>query len=179
MQRMTDTNSAELSKAPTPPPRRRWPLHTRILLGLVVGLAAGLAVNALLAGADGEAHPCVEWVVKQVTDPIGELFLRLLQMIVVPLVFASLVVGVAAIGDVRKLGRVGLKSFAYTFVISAISVLIGLGLANGIRPGDHLSPETRKRLQERHAKQAGDEVGKLKKAEEAAADSPLMQVVKT
>ena len=55
---------------------------------------------------------------------------RLLLMIVVPLVFSSLVVGVAGIGDIRKLGRVGLKSFAYCLVISAISVAIRLTLAN-------------------------------------------------
>ncbi len=172
-------DSSSLASEPAAPPRRRRPLHTRILLGLVVGLAAGLAANLLFTDDKGDAHPRVQALVYQVTDPVGELFLRLLQMIVVPLVFASLVVGVAGIGDVRKLGRVGLKSFVYTFVISAVSVLIGLALANSIRPGDHLTEETRKRLQEKHARQARDEVVKAKKAEEAAADSALMQVVKT
>jgi DAACS family dicarboxylate/amino acid:cation (Na+ or H+) symporter len=165
-----------------PPPgeneRRRMPLHTKILLGLLIGLAAGLAVNAGFGGDPGQAHPHVDWIVRNVTDPIGELFLRLLQMIVVPLVFSSLVVGVAGIGDVRKLGRVGLKAFAYTFVISAISVLIGLALANGLRPGDRLSPETRTALQQRHGKQAEAEVGRVQK-DMGAEDSPLMQVVKT
>ncbi len=157
---------------------RRWPLHTRILLGLLIGLATGLAANGFFAGEEGQAHPRVEWVVLHVTDPVGELFLRLLQMIVVPLVFASLVMGVAGIGDVRKLGRVGLKSFAYTFVISAISVLIGLALANTIRPGDRLSSDTQKRLQARFGKAASDEVAKAQKAVQTD-DSPLMQVVKT
>ncbi|MCV4626389.1 cation:dicarboxylase symporter family transporter, partial [Escherichia coli] len=77
-----------------------------------------------------------------ITRPIGTLFLNLLLMIVVPLVFSSLVVGVAGIGDIRKLGRIGFKSFAYTLVISAISVVIGLTLANTIRPGERISKET-------------------------------------
>ena len=91
-------------------------LHTRILAGLAAGVVAGVAVN-IVRGTD---DPAVEWVVANVTEPIGTLFLRLLLMIVVPLVFSSLVVGVAGIGDVRKLGRVGLKSFAYCLAISAI-----------------------------------------------------------
>ena len=55
---------------------------------------------------------------QQITEPIGQMFLRLLLMIVVPLVFSSLVVGVAGIGDIRKLGRVGLKTLAYSIIIS-------------------------------------------------------------
>src|SRR5690348_4658458 len=106
----------------TPDTPRGIPLHTKILIGLGVGVAAGIAVNELVGGD----HPRVVWIVDNITQPVGQLFLRLLLMIVVPLVFASLVVGVAGIGDIRKLGRVGLKSFGYCIVISAISVVIGL-----------------------------------------------------
>jgi len=106
-------------------------LHTRILIGLAVGVIAGVSVNFAFGGE----HPRVTWVIENITQPIGQLFLNLLLMIVVPLVFSSLVVGVAGIGDIRKLGRVGLKTFAYTIVISAISVVIGLILANTIKPG--------------------------------------------
>jgi DAACS family dicarboxylate/amino acid:cation (Na+ or H+) symporter len=98
-------------------------------------------------------------------------------MIVVPLVFSSLVVGVAGIGDIRKLGRVGLKSFAYTLIISAISVLIGLTLANTIRPGDRLDSETRARLEQRYSSDATRQVEASQKA--GSSDSPMMQVVKT
>ena len=83
----------------------------------------------------GGDHAAVNWILGNVTEPVGSLFLRLLLMTVVPLVFSSLVVGVAGLGDVRKLGRIGLKSFCYCAVISAISVLIGLGLVNLIKPG--------------------------------------------
>ena len=116
-------------------------LHTRIFIGLAVGVAAGVLANITLGGDD----PRVVWVVSNITEPIGTLFLRLLLMIVVPLVFSSLVVGVAGIGDVRKLGRVGLKSFAYCLVISAISVVIGTTVANTIRPGERVDPDDPRR----------------------------------
>jgi DAACS family dicarboxylate/amino acid:cation (Na+ or H+) symporter len=108
------------------------------------------------------------------------LFLNLLLLIVVPLVFSSLVVGVAGIGDIRKLGRIGLKSFAYCLVISAISVFIGLTLANTIRPGERVAPETAAQLQERYSSGAARETeAQAKAAAAAGADSPLMQAVKT
>src|SRR5688500_1689252 len=97
----------------TPDKPKGMALHTKILLGLLIGVLGGLAVNYIFGGS----HPNVVWTIENFTRPIGQLFLNLLLMIVVPLVFASLVVGVAGIGDIRKLGRIGLKSFAYTLVI--------------------------------------------------------------
>ena len=149
------------------------PLHTRILLGLAVGVIAGILVNYLLGGD----HPRIIWTVRNITEPIGQLFLRLLLMIVVPLVFSSLVVGVAGIGDVRKIGRVGVKAFAYTLVISAISVVIGLTLANTIRPGTRIDEATKSQLQARYGTDATKRVEEAKKTENT--DSAMMQVVKT
>ena len=160
-------------KDQTPDRPKGMPLHTRILIGLALGVVAGVAVNYGLGGD----NPRVVWVVENITRPLGELFLRLLLMIVVPLVFSSLVVGVAGIGDVRKLGRVGLKSFGYCLVISAISVVIGLTLANTIRPGKRIDPATADALQKRYGEGANAEVDKAKKT--ATKDSPLMQVVTT
>ncbi len=101
-------------------------------------------------------------------------------MIVVPLVFSSLVVGVAGIGDIRKLGRIGFKSFAYTLVISAISVVIGLTLANTIRPGERISPDTAAELKAEFSSAGTAATEAQKKAAEAAkSDTPLMQAVKT
>ena len=153
--------------------RNRWPLHTRILIGLVVGVAAGLAVNILLGGKDGR----VAWVVDNITEPIGQLFLRLLLMSVIPLVFSSLAVGVAGMGDIRKLGRVGIKAFAYTAVISAVSVVIGLTLANTIKPGKRIDPATAAGLQERYGSAATKQVEKA--IPTSAKESVLLQVVKT
>jgi DAACS family dicarboxylate/amino acid:cation (Na+ or H+) symporter len=158
----------------TPDKPKGLALHTRILIGLAVGVVAGLAVNKAFGGD----HPRVAWVVDNFTQPIGQLFLRLLLMIVVPLVFSSLVVGVAGIGDIRKLGRVGLKSFGYCLVISAISVVIGLTLANTIRPGKRIDPNTSAQLQQRYATEATKTVEDAKKAS-TATPKPLMAVVET
>jgi DAACS family dicarboxylate/amino acid:cation (Na+ or H+) symporter len=157
----------------TPDKPKGWPLHTRILIGLAVGVVAGVAVNYRFGGD----HPRVVWVIDNITQPIGQLFLRLLLMIVVPLVFSSLVVGVAGIGDIRKLGRVGLKSFAYCLVISAISVVIGLTLANTIKPGTRIDETTKAALEQRYGTDASKQVEAAKKA--GAVPSPLMQVVET
>ncbi|HVF91524.1 MAG TPA: dicarboxylate/amino acid:cation symporter [Blastocatellia bacterium] len=157
----------------TPDKPKGLPLHTRIFLGLLVGVVSGVAVN-MLAGGD---NPRVQWIVNNITEPVGQLFLRLLLMVVIPLVFSSLVVGVAGIGDVRKLGRVGLKTFAYTLIISALSVVIGITLANTIKPGKRIDPATTEALKQRYGNDATRTVENTTKT--AAADSPLMQVVKT
>ncbi len=151
------------------------PLHTRILIGLAVGVVAGVVVNYAFGGD----HPRVAWIVTNITEPVGQLFLRLLLMIVVPLVFSSLVVGVAGIGDIRKLGRVGLKSFAYCLIVSAISVVIGLTLANTIKPGKRVDATTSAALQARYSSDASKRVEDQKKTSETNKDSALMQVVKT
>lgn len=160
----------------TPDRPKGMPLHTKIFIGLAVGVIGGLLVNWTLGGEE----PWVVWTVENFTRPIGQLFLNLLLMIVVPLVFSSLVVGVAGIGDIRKLGRIGFKSFAYTLIISAISVVIGLGLANTIRPGERISPETAAALKEEFSSAGSAATEAQRKAAEAAkTDSALMQAVKT
>jgi DAACS family dicarboxylate/amino acid:cation (Na+ or H+) symporter len=126
----------------TPDKPKGLALHTRILIGLAVGVIAGVTVNYTFGGD----HPRVAWVVDNITQPVGQLFLRLLLMIVVPLVFSSLVVGVAGIGDIRKLGRVGVKSFAYCLILSAISVVNWLTLANTKRPVERKDETTKNYL---------------------------------
>jgi DAACS family dicarboxylate/amino acid:cation (Na+ or H+) symporter len=158
----------------TPDKPKGIPLHTKILIGLALGVIAGISVNKILGGD----HPTVVWIVDNITQPVGQLFLRLLLMIVVPLVFSSLVVGVAGIGDVRKLGRVGLKSFGYCLVISAISAVIGITLANTIKPGKRIDPNTAVALQQRYANDATKTVEAAKQAS-SATPKPLMAFVET
>lgn len=154
------------------PESNRWPLHTRIFIGLAIGVISGVSVNWIWGGE----HRAVVWLLSNVTEPVGQLFLRLLLMTVVPLVFSSLVVGVAGLGDIRKLGRIGIKSFAYCAVISAISVVIGLGLVNAIQPGKRIDAATAAGLQERYGADA------RKKVEESSKPGPAepvaVQVVK-
>ncbi len=119
----------------------RMPLHVRILVGAVLGMVLGVAAFSVFGDS-----PALEGFVKYVTQPIGQVFLRLLLMLVVPLIFAALVLGVAGLGDMKSLGRVGLKTLVYTVVVSTIAVVIGLTLVNVLRPGEGLSEETRARM---------------------------------
>lgn len=157
--------------APSSPRTTGLPL--RILLGLVVGMVAGLVLNWTIGGTSNS----INWVVRNITEPVGQLFLRLLLMIVIPLVFSSLIVAIAGIGDIRKLGRVGFKSFGYCLVISAISVVIAIALANVIRPGKRISPQVAAQLQERYSSDASQKIEEAKLS--TGKDSVLLQVVKT
>ncbi len=158
----------------TPDKPKGMPLHSRILIGLGVGVAAGVGVNTIAGGE----HPAVAFTIANITEPVGALFLRLLLMIVVPLVFSSLVVGVSAVGDVRRLGRVGLKTLAYTIVVSGISVVIGLGLARTIEPGRRVDTVTAEGLRSRYGEDATKRVA-AHKATSGPSEAPLMQAVKT
>lgn len=121
--------------------RKKLPLHTKILIGGLVGVAGGILAHFTLGDDPGLAS-----FIKYVTLPIGQIFLRLLFMLVIPLIFSALVLGVTGMGDPRSLGRIGLKSLLYTVVVSAIAVLLGVTLVNVFRPGEGISPELKARL---------------------------------
>jgi DAACS family dicarboxylate/amino acid:cation (Na+ or H+) symporter len=105
--------------------------HVAIILGLAVGTLLGVAAHAWGA-------PPVPWIIDSVAMPLGQLFLRLIFMVVVPLVFTSLVLGVLEIGSGQTLSRIGLKTLLYAAVASGISVVIGITLTTWFRPGDAL-----------------------------------------
>jgi len=112
------------------------PLHWLMLIGFTVGLAGGLYVNQYI----GPETYWVQWVTSNVTGPAGQIFLRLLFMLVIPLLFSALVVGVAEMGDLKSLGRAGIKTLLLTILVSGIAVLIGIGMVNFFRPGDGVDP---------------------------------------
>ncbi len=143
------------------------PLHSKIMIGLIVGAAAGVSVN-LIAGS----HPGVDWTVRNITYPVGQIFLRMIFMVVIPLIFSALTLGVAELGDVRRLGRVGLKTFGYTLIVTTISVAIGLTLVNVVRPGTGLPEESQAILLETFASQAAESVERA-----AEAKSPIQTLV--
>src|SRR5687768_12450524 len=151
-------------------PVRGIPLHTKILIGLVLGALVGGALNGFM----GAGAPNLAFVIDQITNPIGELFLRLLLMLVVPLVFSSLVVGVAGLGDLRRIGRIGVKSLIYTLIVSAISVMIGLALANTIKPGKRINPEVGARLAAQYSKDATERVETAVSGAKST-DAPLLK----
>jgi len=115
---------------------RSIPLHTRMLIGFVVGAGLGLLANFLFADA-----AWLDVTVRYVADPVGQVFLRLLFMLVVPLVFSALVLGVVEIGDPRSLGRIGGKTLVFILVVTSIAVTIGLICVNVLQPGRGLPPE--------------------------------------
>lgn len=112
------------------------PLHTRMLVGFIAGAGLGLMANAFFADAGWLAA-----LIDYVADPVGQLFLRLLFMLVIPLVFSALVLGVVEIGDPRSLGRIGGRTLAWILVVTSIAVTIGLVLVNLLQPGKGLPPE--------------------------------------
>ncbi|MHB9041091.1 MAG: dicarboxylate/amino acid:cation symporter [Melioribacteraceae bacterium] len=125
--------------------------HTKIFIGLVFGAVAGVACNILFPEA-----PALIFVQNYLSDPLGKIFLNLLIMMVIPLVFASLSLGVAQIGDLKKLGRIGFKTISYFLLVTTIAVTIGLVLVNLIRPGDYLPQETKTQLLASYKGQAAE-----------------------
>ncbi|HET9426010.1 MAG TPA: dicarboxylate/amino acid:cation symporter [Gemmatimonadaceae bacterium] len=125
-------------------------LHTKILLGLAIGATLGVAANVMLGGD----HPTVTAINKYVAGPIGQIFLRMLFMIVVPLIFASIALGVAGLGDLRRVGRVGGKAIGYFLVTTAIAATLGLLVVNAVRPGESIPAEVRANLLDRYAADA-------------------------
>lgn len=115
--------------------------HSKIFIGLIFGAVAGVVCNFLFLNA-----PWLVIVQNYISDPLGKIFLNLLIMMVIPLVFASLSLGVAQIGDLKKLGRIGFKTISYFILVTTLAVTIGLVLVNVIRPGDYLPAETKTQL---------------------------------
>jgi DAACS family dicarboxylate/amino acid:cation (Na+ or H+) symporter len=135
------------------PTKRGMALHTRILLGLLLGATAGVTANIY-----AHSSPRLLWLVDNVAQPIGQIFLRLLFMVVVPLVFASVTTGVASLGDLRRIGRIGGKTLLIFLATTSLAVVVGLTLVNLIRPGDALDPAVRTQLLAEYATQAGETV---------------------
>ncbi|MGE5353883.1 MAG: dicarboxylate/amino acid:cation symporter [Acidobacteriota bacterium] len=121
--------------------RGKLSLHVKIFIGLATGLLAGLFCNIFFNGS-----PEIQWIVSNVSYPLGQVFLRLIFMIIIPLIFTAIVLGVADFSDVHKIGRVGVKSLLFTIIITALSVLIGISLVNLVRPGSGISGASREAL---------------------------------
>lgn len=129
-------------------------LHTKILLGLAFGAAAGILANVTAGGA-----PWVEALNRWVMGPIGQIFLRLLFMTVIPLVFATLSLGVAGLGDLRSLGRVGARTLGYFLFTTALAVTLGLVLVNALHPGEGLPEDVSQGLIETYRGDAEERLG--------------------
>jgi DAACS family dicarboxylate/amino acid:cation (Na+ or H+) symporter len=179
-----------------PATKSRLPLHWQILLGLIVGAALGLTANALASRApvagvtdqqdvDGNGvDDRLDWWAVNVADPLGRVFLRLIFMVVIPLVFSALALGVVGLGDVRRLGRIGLRTLAYTLGLSLTAVFLGVLLVNLLTPGRTLAPEQQALLRAQYARSADSAVAQARQAKplkdtllDIIPENPLQEMV--
>jgi DAACS family dicarboxylate/amino acid:cation (Na+ or H+) symporter len=126
-------------------------LHWQMLIGFAVGLTLGLIAYSTQRDA-----AWVEIFTTYVTQPIGQIFLRLLFMLVIPLLFSALVVGISEMGEIRSLKRVGLRTLAYTVVVSAIAVAVSLLVVNLLQPGAGVDRAAATEMLQQSAGRAGE-----------------------
>lgn len=126
----------------------RLQLYTKIFIGLLLGVFFGFIANW---------YGFSDFVLNYI-KPVGSAFIRLICMVVMPLVFASLLVGTTSLSDMKKLGRLGTKTVAYYLCTTILAISIGLFLANTFQPGAGLSEETRTRLIQSADEQGGTQI---------------------
>ncbi len=120
-------------------------LANRILIGLGIGIAAGV-LTLFIGRFSPAALDFMRGVSTNVLDPFGQVFLRMLFFVVIPLVFASLAAGVVQLGRIDQIGPLASRTFALFFLNMGIAVALGLLMMNLLQPGDHLSLEAKDRL---------------------------------
>ncbi len=131
-------------------------LQSKIGIGLLAGVVVGMIANLLHIEPLGRA---ILWVA-----PLGPAWIRLILMIVVPLVVASLIVGTASLGDIAKLGRIGGKTIAFYLATTSIAISIGLVLSNVIRPGSGLDESSKSALLAEFAGQTAERIDLAREA---------------
>ena len=139
-------------------------LHWKIIIGMVLGVAYGLIANQI-----GWVSFTNDWI-----KPWGTIFVNLLKLIAVPLVFASLIKGVASLSDISRLSRIGGKTITFYLASTIIAITIGLFLVNSVQPGNTFSEEKRMELKETYASKVG---AKIDVATNVKEEGPLQFVV--
>ncbi|MGG6175819.1 glutamate/aspartate:proton symporter GltP [Pantoea allii] len=105
---------------------------------ILIALVLGIIVGAVLHNQPEDR----EWLVNNILSPAGDIFIHLIKMIVVPIVISSLIVGIAGVGDAKKLGRIGFKTILYFEVITTVAIVVGITLANVFQPGTGIDMST-------------------------------------
>ena len=160
----------------SPSSSRGLSLPTRILFGLLLGASIGVALNLSYAPALG-AQPSPTWesiagIADGVVKPLGDLFLSLLFMVVVPIVFSSLFLGVAGLGSVQKLGSLGGRTLLWFLATTTLAAVVGLTLVTLFEPGRGVSPEVTAQIK---AQYLGDAQARI--AQSAAAKGWIQMLV--
>jgi dicarboxylate/amino acid:cation (Na+ or H+) symporter, DAACS family len=130
------------------------PLHTRIMIGLLLGALAGVAVNLATDGG-----PATQRFVSLVTEPIGRVWLNALIMVVIPLIISTLALGVAGLGNIARLGRIGAVTLASFLGLTSIATVLGLFAVNVIQPGRGMDPDVTARLMDTYRSQSEQAMG--------------------
>lgn len=144
--------------------KKKLALHWKIIIGLVLGVLFGL-----LSSSMGWNDFVIDWI-----KPVGTVFVNLLKLIAMPLVVASLIVGVSSLSDVSKLSRLGGKTIGIYLATTVIAITIGLVTVNVLQPGSYLSTQKRDELKSRYATEAAS---KSEKAEMVTEQGPLQPLV--
>ena len=148
--------------------KRLVSLPTKILLGLVIGAVIGVTLNVLhapeLGAAKSETFTRIEWAADKLVKPIGDLFLRLLFMVVVPIVFCSLFLGVAGLGTVQKLGSLGGRTLLWFFGTGLIAALTGIALVTAIGPGKRMDAAVAEQVKQQYMTAAQAKVSQSEEA---------------
>ena len=137
-------------------------LHWKILIGMLAGVTFGF-IMLEVGGADFVAS----WI-----KPLGTIFVKLLKLIAVPLILASLIKGISDLKDISKFASIGLKTIIIYVLTTVIAISIGLILVNSLNPGDGVSPETISKLTETYADNSSVQ-GKIAEAGRQQASRPL------
>ncbi len=112
----------------------KFTLAWQILVALILGITLGTYLH--------NNTQYSSWLISNILSPAGEIFIHLIKMIVIPIVISTLIVGIASVGDAKKLGRLGLKTVIYFEVITTIAIIVGICLANVFQPGVGIDKET-------------------------------------
>ena len=138
-------------------------LHWKILIGMLLGVTFGFVMLEVQGGADFVAN----WI-----KPLGTVFVKLLKLIAVPLILASLIKGISDLKDISKFASIGLKTIIIYVITTVIAISIGLILVNTFTPGDGVSEETISKLTQTYAGNSGVQ-GKIAEASRQQAGRPL------
>lgn len=148
--------------------KKKFPLHTKILLGLLIGLLFGL-----LCIFTGIPSTFVIHYIK----PFGTIFVNALKMVAMPLILASLIVGVSNLGDISKLSRMGGKTIGIYLMTTVIATTIGLLIVNTIQPGKIITDATRTELMNMFEQDAEQKTGVAKKIKDEGPMQPLINII--
>jgi len=146
---------------------KKLALHWKILIGMVLGLLFGFAMTGISWGTGF----VVDWV-----QPLGTIFVKLLKLIAIPLILASLIKGISDLKDISKFRDIGLRTIMIYVVTTVIAITIGLLLVNAIQPGDGVSEETITKITETYANEGGVQ-SKIAEAGRQKESGPLQFMV--